>query len=274
VRKAAGLHRRRKPWYITWLMKIATWNVNSVRSRLPRLLPWLERHQPDILCLQETKVIDQDFPLLEIRALGYNCLISGQKTYNGVAIISKSEACDPILTLPEDGPAADRRIAAARIDGIRIVNIYAPNGRVVGSDKYAYKLDWYRRLRLYLDSCFSRDEQVLICGDFNVAPEDRDVWDPEMWRGRILFSEPEKEALRNVIDWGLKDALRLHRSEGGLFTWWDYRAGAFRRNWGLRIDHILLSEPLAKRCAGVEIDREERKGEKPSDHAPVIAEII
>jgi len=255
-------------------MKIATWNVNSVRSRLPRLLPWLESRQPDVVCLQETKVIDEDFPLQEIRALGYNCLISGQKTYNGVAIISKSEVCDPIRGLPEEIGDDDRRIVAARIDGIRIINIYAPNGRVVGSDKYEYKLDWYRRLREYLDASLSRDDQVLICGDFNVAPEDRDVWNPDMWRGRILFSEHEKEALRHLIDWGFKDALRLHRSEGGLFTWWDYRAGAFRRNWGLRIDHILVSEPLARRTAGVEIDREERKGEKPSDHAPVIAEIL
>lgn len=252
-------------------MKIATWNVNSVRVRLPRLLTWLDRRQPDIVCLQEIKVVNDDFPTKELEALGYRCLLNGQRTYNGVAILSRSEAKDPVRSLPGDGPDAERRLLAASIEGIRIINVYVPNGSAVGSEKYAYKLEWYRRLRNFLDASFDANNGVLLCGDFNVAPEDRDVWDPEQWRGQILFSEPEKEALKKVVDWGLRDTLRMHHQEGGLYTWWDYRAGAFHRGWGLRIDHILVTQPLAKRCAGVEIDRDERKGEKPSDHAPVIA---
>lgn len=254
-------------------MKIATWNVNSIRIRLPRLLAWLERQRPDVVCLQETKVVDEDFPLAEISAVGYRALINGQKTYNGVAILSLAQATDVVKDLAGDGPEANRRLIAATIKGIRVVNVYAPNGGTVGSDKYQYKLDWYRWLREMLNESFDAGGNVLVCGDFNVAPEDRDVWDPEQWRDEVLFSEPEKEALRNLMGWGLSDALRLHRQEGGLYTWWDYRAGAFHRGWGLRIDHILLSQPLVKRCTAVEIDRNERKGEKPSDHVPVVATI-
>lgn len=252
-------------------MKIATWNVNSIRVRLPRLLAWIESRQPDVVCLQETKVVDDDFPLKEISALGYRCLTNGQKTYNGVAILSRSEAQESARALPGDGPDAERRVLAATVGGIRIVNLYCPNGNEVGSEKYSYKLYWYRRLRKLLDSTMDPNTEVLLCGDFNVAPEDRDVWDTEQWRGQILFTEREKQALRCVMDWGLTDALRMHRPEGGLYTWWDYRAGAFDRDLGLRIDHILVTAPLAQRCTGVMIDREERKGDKPSDHAPVIA---
>lgn len=252
-------------------MKIATWNVNSVRTRLPNLLAWLERRSPDVVCLQETKVPDDEFPITELESLGYHCLLSGQRTYNGVAILSHNEASDRALCLPGDAPDSQRRILVGTIDGIRIINVYAPNGGEVGSDKYQYKLEWYKRLRAFLDSEFDAKSDVLICGDFNVAPEDRDVWDPRIWRGRIMFSELEKDALRNIADWGFKDALRLHRPEGGLYTWWDYRAGRFRRNWGLRIDHVLVTESLARRSAGVEIDRDERNADKPSDHAPVVA---
>jgi exodeoxyribonuclease-3 len=252
-------------------MRIATWNVNSIRIRLPRLLSWLESSGPDVVCLQETKVTDDIFPTAEIEALGYRCLINGQKTYNGVAILSKLEFADPLTQLPGDDGDVERRMLAVTVSGARIINVYAPNGQALGSSKYSYKLDWYRRLRAYLDSASSPDKDVLICGDFNIAPEDRDVWDPEKWRGQVLFSEPEKDALKNLMAWGLVDSFRLHRSEGGLYTWWDYRAGAFHRGWGLRIDHILVSNSLAKRCTSVEIDRNERKGEKPSDHAPVIA---
>jgi exodeoxyribonuclease-3 len=252
-------------------MEIATWNVNSIRIRLPRLLAWLERRRPDIVCLQETKVIDEDFPRLEIESLGYRCLVNGQRTYNGVAILTRFEPSDLIFSLPGDEPDIDRRILVATIEGIRVASVYAPNGGWVGSDKYAYKLAWYRRLREFLDASFNPQSDVVLCGDFNVAPEDRDVWDPVMWKGRVLFSEPEKEALRSLMAWGLKDALRLHHSEGGLYTWWDYRAGALHRGWGLRIDHILITESLGKRCVNVEIERDERKGPKPSDHAPVVA---
>ena len=252
------------------MLTVATWNVNSIRIRLPRLLTWLERRKPSVVCLQEIKVVDEEFPAGPLEELGYRCLVHGQKTYNGVAILTLLPATDVIHDLPGDPAGADSRVLAATIGGTRIMGIYAPNGQTVGSDKYAYKLDWYRRLRELLDRHDPRIE-VLICGDFNVAPEDRDVWDPEQWRGQILFSDPEKAALRTIVDWGFQDALRIHHQEGGLYTWWDYRAGAFHRGWGLRIDHILVSAPLAQRCIAVEIDRAERKGEKPSDHAPVVA---
>jgi exodeoxyribonuclease-3 len=252
-------------------MKVATWNINSIRMRLAQLVQWLERRGPDVVCLQETKVMDEEFPFEPIRALGYECFVHGQKSYNGVAILSRMTATDTVKSLPGDDFDAQCRLLAATIQGIRIINIYAPNGSEVGSDKYAYKLDWYRRLRSHLDSSLKPENEVLICGDLNIAPEDRDVWDPEQWREKILFSGPEKEAFHNLVEWGLSDALRIHHQERGLYTWWDYRAGAFHRGWGLRIDHILISKPLAKRCVAVEIDRNERKGEKPSDHAPVVA---
>ncbi|MEW6734052.1 MAG: exodeoxyribonuclease III [Acidobacteriota bacterium] len=252
-------------------MKIVTWNVNSIRVRLPRLLSWLTRHQPDVVCLQEIKVVNEQFPAAELGELGYHCLVNGQKTYNGVAILSRVSPTEIFRSLPGDPPDTERRVLAAQIDGISIINVYVPNGGDVTSPKYSYKLEWYRRLRTLMDTSFSPQNEVLICGDFNVAPEDKDVWDVEKWRGQILFSEPEKEALKNLMGWGFTDALRLHSTQGGLYTWWDYRAAAFYRNWGLRIDHILVSPSLATRCLAVEIDRDERKGEKPSDHAPVIA---
>ena len=253
-------------------VKIATWNVNSVRTRLPRLLPWLERRQPDVVCLQETKVQDEHFPLAELEALGYQALVSGERTYNGVAILSRSPGAKVIRALPGDGPDAPRRLLVTSSGGARIVNVYAPNGGELGSPGYTYKLGWYRRFLAFLESEVDAGEDVVVCGDFNIAPEDRDVWDPEQWRGHVMASEPERSSFRALLAWGLADALRIHRpQEGGLYTWWDYRAGAFHRNRGLRIDHILLSPSLAKRCAAVEIDRNERKGARPSDHAPVVA---
>jgi len=253
-------------------MLVATWNVNSIRSRLPRLLEWLGRRQPDVACLQETKVVDEGFPLDEISKAGYRCLVRGEKTYNGVAILHREPASDPVRSLPgdEEGPC---RFLSASVGGVRIVNIYAPNGQEVGSPKYEYKLGWYARLRSYLETRADPGQPLLLCGDFNVAPADIDVWDPKEWEGQILFSEPEKEAFRALLSWGLTDSLRALRPEGGLYTWWDYRAGAFHRGWGLRIDHILVTAPLMARCASVEIDRNERKGEKPSDHAPVVADL-
>lgn len=252
-------------------MQIATWNINSVRMRIPRLVSWLEHRHPDIVCLQETKVVNEDFPVEPLNEAGYHCLIHGQKSYNGVAILSRETASDPIRNLPDDPPDGDCRFLSATVGGIRILNIYAPNGKEVGSEKYAYKLDWYRRLRKFLDDTLDNKSEVILCGDFNVAPEDRDVWDPEQWRGKILFSDPEKKALRTIMEWGLTDALRLHYPDGGLYTWWDYRFGAFHRGWGIRIDHFLLSAPLVPRCTDVRIERDERKGPKPSDHAPVVA---
>jgi exodeoxyribonuclease-3 len=252
------------------MITVASWNINSVRMRLPRLVSWLERKRPSIVCLQEIKVVDEDFPRAEIEACGYQCTIFGQKSYNGVAILSLQPATDIVRSHPGDENDKDSRFLAATIAGVRIMNIYAPNGQEVGSEKYAYKLDWYRRLRTYLDSQDPKSG-LLLCGDFNIIPEDRDVWDPELWRGKILFSDAEKEMLRQIVAWGLVDTLRMHHPESGMYTWWDYRAGAFHRGWGARIDHILVSAPLAKRCVSVEIDRAERKGEKPSDHAPILA---
>jgi exodeoxyribonuclease III len=251
-------------------MLVATWNINSVRMRLDRLLTWLEHRKPDIVCLQETKVVNEDFPAGPLNEVGYHCLVHGQKSYNGVAVLTRRPARDVVHSFPGD-PDTQCRLLACQIDTMRVVNIYAPNGGEVGSDKYAYKLEWYARLRSYLDASATPEEAILVCGDFNVAPEDRDVWDPEVWRDQILFSEPEKAALRKLMEWGFADALRLHHPEGGLYTWWDYRGGAFHKGEGVRIDHMLISPPLVQRSREVEIDRNERKGEKPSDHAPLLA---
>lgn len=255
-------------------LTVATWNVNSIRVRLPRLLDWLARRQPDVVCLQETKVADAEFPTAELTALGYHALVSGQPTYNGVAILARAEPCDSVRELPGDSADAQRRLLVATVAGLTVVNVYAPNGGEVGSDKYAYKLEWYRRLRAFLAARVDPAGAVVLCGDLNVAPEDRDVWDPEGWRGQTLCSEPERAAFRELLAWGLRDALRLlHPGAGGLYTWWDYRAGAFHRGWGLRIDHVLVSAPLVPRVSAVLIDREERKGAKPSDHAPVLTTL-
>ncbi len=252
-------------------MKLATWNVNSIRVRLPRLLAWLERHSPDVLCLQETKVVDQDFPLKEIKEAGYHALYTGQKTYNGVALLSRSQPREIARALPGDGSEAEKRLIAAEVDGVTILGVYVPNGAEVGSSKYAFKLEWYSRLHYYLKDAFSPNQSIIVCGDFNVAPEDKDVWDPVSWQGQTLCTEPERQAFAKLLDWGLKDALRLKTPDEHIYTWWDYRGGAFHRGWGLRIDHILVSQPLAERLMNVIVDRDERKGEKPSDHAPVVA---
>lgn len=254
-------------------MKIATWNVNSIRTRLPRLTAWLARRQPDVVCLQETKVTDEQFPHAELQALGYRAIVAGQQTYNGVAVLTRGEVREVVRRLPDEGDDAQRRLLVAEVGGLTIVNVYGPNGQEVGSEKYAYKLDWYRRLRAFLEAGASPAEPVVLCGDLNIAPEDRDVWDPGQWRGQIMCSDPERAMFRDLVGWGFRDSLRLHREEGGLFTWWDYRAGAFHRGWGLRIDHILLAPAVAARCTAVEIDRDERKGAKPSDHAPVVATL-
>jgi exodeoxyribonuclease III len=254
-------------------MKIATWNVNSVLARLPQLVRWLEAANPDVLCMQETKCVDERFPADEFARLGYLSQSFGQAAYNGVAILSRVKCEQVSCGLPDDEPGAQSRALAATISGIRIVNVYVPNGQAVGADKYFFKLEWIRRLRAFFDSCYKPEENVLLCGDFNVATEDRDVHNPELWRGRILFSEPEKDALSLVKQWGFTDAFRMHNQEANQYSWWDYRAGSFRRNLGLRIDHVWVSEPLAKESTAVVIDKEPRRWEKPSDHAPVIAEL-
>lgn len=255
-------------------VKIATWNVNSVTARLPLVLEWLKKARPDVLCLQETKCTDERFPADAFAELGYNSETFGQKTYNGVAILSRFELTDAQKGFPgEEDETAHARLLAATVKGVRIVNIYVPNGAFVGSDKYKFKLEWLRRLREFFDDDYWTDDDVLVCGDFNVAPEDRDVHDPSLWRGKILFSEREKAALEHVKEWGFVDAFRLHESREGFYSWWDYRAGSFRQNTGLRIDHVWVSEPLAKRCTAAWIDKEPRGWERPSDHTPVVCEF-
>ena len=256
-------------------MKLATWNVNSLNVRLPRLLAWLAAEQPDIVCLQETKLEDGKFPRAELEAAGYAARCSGQRTYNGVALLVRAgteAATDVVTTLPGfDDP--QKRVLGATVGGRRIIGLYVPNGQSVDSDKYRYKLDWCRAATAWLAAEYARHPQLAVAGDFNIAPEDRDVHDPELWRGQVLFSDPERAVFRDWLALGLKDSFRLFEQPEKTFSWWDYRQLAFPKNRGLRIDHILLSPALAAKCTACRIDRNARKGEKPSDHAPVIAEI-
>jgi exodeoxyribonuclease III len=253
-------------------MKIISWNINSLRRRQERFVNWLAATQPDVVCLQETKCTDEQFPVLDLKAAGYHSAFHGQKSYNGVAIISKLEQAEvrPALCDEEEDPQA--RVLAATIGGLRIYSIYAPNGQAVGSPAYDYKMRWYERLR----NCLQRETSqhpLVVCGDFNVAPKDKDIYDPDLWCGAIMCSDGERKAFEELCAIGLVDSLRLHHPESGLFSWWDYRMLAFPKNRGLRIDAILASESLAPRCIASGIDREMRKGKEPSDHAPVWAEF-
>jgi len=253
-------------------MKIATWNVNSLKVRLPHVLDWLATSQVDILCLQETKTIDENFPVDDIMAAGYHVVFSGQKTYNGVAIISKEEAGDIVTDVPGlDDP--QRRILGATIAATRILNLYVVNGQEVGSEKYAHKLQWLDRVTAYIREQLLQYQRFVLLGDFNIAPDDRDVYDPEAWHERILCSTPEREALQKILDLGLADTFRLFDQEEQSYSWWDYRAAGFRRNRGLRIDLVLASRALADSCRACTIDKEPRRLERPSDHTPVIAEF-
>lgn len=256
-------------------MIVASWNVNSISVRLPQVLDWLDEVQPDVLCLQETKVVDEKFPSSALAEHGYNALFRGQRTYNGVAIVFKAKAQVRLITndLPESPLPEHCRFLVAEIDDITIMNSYIPNGGEVGSDKYADKLSWFGALRRYLDNNFSPADRSLLCGDFNVAPEDRDVYDPEATRGGILVSDEERAALANVKAWGFEDAFRMHESESGHYTWWDYRMMAFRRKMGFRIDHIWLSKGLAPECSRSWIDIKPRKNDRPSDHTPILCEF-
>ena len=254
-------------------MLVATWNVNSILARMPLVLRWLDDVRPDVLCMQETKCTDDKFPTLVFQERGYKCQLFGQQSYNGVAILTRGECETGHRGYPGDDETAQSRLITSTVEGIQIVNVYIPNGQAVGSEKFEMKLGWMRRLRQFFDDNYDPSRPVLLCGDFNVAPEERDVHDVRLWQGRIMFSEPERTTLQNIKDWGFTDAFRLHNEEGGKFTWWDYRAGAFRRNLGLRIDHVWISEPLIERSVRTWIDLEPRKWEKPSDHAPVLTEI-
>lgn len=253
-------------------MKIATWNVNSLKVRLPHVLDWLAASDADILCLQETKTTDENFPVDELSAAGYRVVYSGQKTYNGVAIISKVPATDIITDIPGlDDP--QRRILCATIDGVRVLDLYVVNGQEVGSDKYAHKLYWLQKVTEFINAQLQQHERFVVVGDFNIAPEDRDVYDPEAWHERILCSTPERQALQEIIDLGLVDTFRLFEQPENSYSWWDYRAAAFRRNRGLRIDLILASQSLTNSCSACVIDNEPRALERPSDHTPVVAEF-
>lgn len=253
-------------------MRLATWNVNSLKVRLPHLTDWLARTQPDIVCLQELKLEDAKFPRAELEAAGYQAAFSGQKTYNGVAILARAGLSDVSMGMP--GIADEqKRVIAATVGGVRSVCVYCPNGQAVGSEKYDYKLRWFAALKEYLAAEMARHSQLAVAGDFNVAPEDRDVHDPKAWEGQVHVSEPERAAWRALLDLGLKDAFRLFEQPEKIYSWWDYRMMGFRRNAGLRIDQILVSEPLAKRCTACSVDKEPRRLERPSDHAPVIAEF-
>ena len=254
-------------------MKLVTWNVNSVRARLERVVAYFRKAAPDVACLQETKVVDADFPVEAFRELCYHATFHGQKTYNGVAILSREAPADVVRGMQDGDPDADARLLAVTVAGMSVVDVYVPNGQEVGSPKYDFKLRWLARLRAFLDKNFRKEQPLVVCGDFNVAPEDRDVWDAEKWRGQVLFSEPEKAALKQVSDFGLIDALREKNQDSGVYTWWDYRNGSFPRGWGLRIDHFLMSAALIGRLRAVTVERDERKGPNPSDHAPVVAEL-
>ena len=254
------------------MLKIATWNVNSLRVRLPQVLRWLEREQPDLLAMQETKLSDAEFPLDGIQEAGYHALFSGEKTYNGVAILSRVEGTEVITALP--GLAdPQRRVLGATYSGVRVLNLYVPNGASLDSDKYGYKLSWLDALARMLPDELRVYPRLVMLGDFNIAPEEREVHDPNAWVGSVLVSEPEREAFRRLLALGICDTFRLRHEEGGAFSWWDYRAGAFRRNLGLRIDHVLASAMLCQSCRDCRIDREPRTWERPSDHAPVVAEF-
>jgi len=253
-------------------MKLATWNVNSLKVRLPQVLQWLADNPVDVLCLQETKLTDDKFPVAELEKIGYQAAYTGQKTYNGVAILSRHPMADVVKNNPLF-PDEQQRIIAATIEGVRVVCAYVPNGQSVGSDKYEYKLRWLAALRDWLRSELARQPDLALLGDYNIAPADRDVHDPAAWVGSVLVSDSERAAFRELCDLNLTDAFRLFEQADKLFSWWDYRQMAFRRNMGLRIDHILLSPPLAARCTACVIDKAPRKWEQPSDHTPVIATI-
>ena len=253
-------------------MKIATWNVNSMNVRQSHVFEWLQTHEPDVLVLQEIKQLTEKFPSSALQEIGYYSIASGQKTYNGVAVISKTEPIGTLTDFPDlDDP--QRRILAATVDGVRVIDLYVPNGSEVGSEKYQYKLNWLASLRSFLETEMQQYENLIVLGDFNIAPADEDVYDPVKWGDAILCSPLERQALGKLLDLGLTDVFRKFDQPEKSFSWWDYRAAGFRRNAGLRIDLILASTSMAARCTASYVDKEPRAWERPSDHAPVIAEF-
>ncbi|CEG58491.1 exodeoxyribonuclease III [Legionella fallonii] len=254
------------------MFKLASWNVNSLKVRLEQVLQWLETSQIDVLAMQETKLTDENFPVTAFTDRGYHVVFSGQKTYNGVAVISRYPITDVITDIPGlDDP--QRRILAATIADIRLINLYVPNGAELTSDKYQYKLNWLEKVTAFVQQQLTVYPKLAVVGDFNIAPEDRDVHDPAEWVGSVLVSEPERLAFTTLLSLGLHDSFRNFEQEESLFSWWDYRAAGFRRNRGLRIDHVLLNDALNLLCLQSKIDKEPRKVERPSDHAPVWVEL-
>lgn len=254
-------------------LTVATYNVNSIRARLDRVLAWLGRAACDVVCLQELKVADDEFPREAFEAADWHCAVHGQRTYNGVAILSRSPLTGVSAGLGDGVADPEARLLVAHAAGVRIVSAYVPNGQTVGSTKWAYKLAWLGRLRAWLERSASPDEPLVLAGDFNVAPEDRDVARPDEWRDSVLCHAEARGALRAIVDWGLVDTVRLHHDGDGPYTWWDYRMLGFPKNNGLRIDHVLVTEPLGRGCRNAYVVRDERKGKQPSDHAPVVAEL-
>jgi exodeoxyribonuclease-3 len=254
------------------LFKIATWNVNSLRVRLPYVQAWLAEVQPDVLVLQETKLLDEHFPFAALEERGYVAIASGQKTYNGVAILSRKKIMNVIMGFPafED---AQRRVLCATVENICIVNLYIPNGQSIDSDKYQYKLEWLNQLNLFLQEELKKNPRIIVLGDFNIAPEEIDVHDPALWEGQVLFSQPERQAFRDLLSLGFSDCFRQHTPSEKSYSWWDYRMNAFKRNMGMRIDHILASKELINSCTRCYIDKSPRAGERPSDHVPVVLEL-
>ena len=254
-------------------MLVASWNVNSIRAREERLLRWLAAHKPDVMCLQELKVEDKAFPVEALRAAGYHAVAWGQRTYNGVGILARTEPTEVKKGIDDEVDDLQARLIAARVGPLHVLSAYVPNGSVVGSDKWTYKLEWLKRLRALLDRRYDPQQPLVVCGDFNVAPEARDVCDPAEWEASVLFHREARAALQGLFAFGLQDTLRLHTQAAGLYSWWDYRMLGFPKNKGLRIDLILATAAAARVCTAGSIDRNERKGKQPSDHAPVLAEF-
>ncbi len=256
-------------------MKVATWNVNSVRVRYPRLLRWLDAHEPDVLCLQELKGLESVFPTEALQAMGYHSAAYGQKTYNGVAILSRAPLSDVRRGFDDDEDDPQARLIAATVGDVQVLSAYIPNGKTVDAPHYQYKLRWLRRLRTLLEERYDPGDPLLLCGDFNIIPEVGDVAQPELFEGGVLYTDEVREALDALHQWGLTDTYRQHHDQPGVYSWWDYRGGAFRRNNGARIDFVLATAPMAASCVGAFIDKHEREASthlsKPSDHAPVVA---
>jgi exodeoxyribonuclease III len=254
-------------------MRIASWNLNSIKARHDRLLSWLERTGYDVVCLQELKCEEHKFPFEELRMAGYHAVASCQKTYNGVAILAREEPRAVMHGMDDGSDDPQARLVTAEVGGVTVISAYFPNGQRVGSDKYAYKLEWMARLRAWLDRHFDPSQPLVLAGDFNVAPDDKDAARPEEWADSVLCHPDVRNALRHIEDFGLVDVFRKHHPDGGVYTWWDYRQLAFPKGNGLRIDHIYATAPAAERSIGAHVDRDERKGKLPSDHAPVVVEL-